>query len=384
MRVSILTRLATLALFLVLAAPPAAEAARIETNAREAILLDYDTGQVLYQKNADDPMPPASMTKIMTVFLAFERLADGRLKMDDEIPISEKAWRKGGSKMFVEIGSRVSVHDILHGIIVQSGNDAAIALAEAIAGTEEAFAELMTEEAAAIGIENATFRNATGWPDPEHRMTARGLAILAAETIRRFPEHYKIYAEETFTYNEIKQGNRNPLLYKGMGADGLKTGHTENAGYGLTASAKRGDRRLVMVVNGLDSVSQRASESERLIEWGFREFDNYKLLERGEAIDQAAVWLGDQPTVPLVTEDELFLTLPRAARKEMRVTVEYEGPIPAPIVKGQVLARMRIAAPDMEDRVVPLLAGEDVGKLGPLGRITSAVGHLIWGPSTGD
>ena len=384
MRVSILTRLATLALFLVLAVPPAAEAARIETNAREAILLDYDTGQVLYQKNADDPMPPASMTKIMTVFLAFERLADGRLKMDDEIPISEKAWRKGGSKMFVEIGSRVSVHAILHGIIVQSGNDAAIALAEAIAGTEEAFAELMTEEAAAIGIENATFRNATGWPDPEHRMTARGLAILAAETIRRFPEHYKIYAEETFTYNEIKQGNRNPLLYKGMGADGLKTGHTENAGYGLTASAKRGDRRLVMVVNGLDSVSQRASESERLIEWGFREFDNYKLLERGEAIDQAAVWLGDQPTVPLVTEDELFLTLPRAARKEMRVTVEYEGPIPAPIVKGQVLARMRIAAPDMEDRVVPLLAGEDVGKLGPLGRITSAVGHLIWGPSTGD
>ena len=169
-----------------------------------------------------------------------------------------------------------------------------------------------------------------------------------------------------------------------MGADGLKTGHTENAGYGLTASATRGDRRLILVVNGLESVSQRSSESERILEWGFREFDNYKLLERGEAIDQATVWLGDQPTVPLVTEEELFLTMPRAARKEMKVTVEYEGPIPAPIVKGQVLARMRIAAPDMEDRIVPLLAGEDVGKLGPLGRITSAVGHLIWGPSTGD
>lgn len=384
MRVSILTRLAILALLLVLAVPPTAEAARIETNAREAILLDYDTGQILYQKNADAPMPPASMTKIMTVFLAFERLADGRLTMEDEIPISEKAWRKGGSKMFVEIGSRVTVHDILRGIIVQSGNDAAIALAEAIAGTEEAFAELMTEEAAAIGMENATFRNATGWPDPEHRITARGLAVLAAETIRRFPEYYQIYAEQTFTYNEIKQGNRNPLLYKGMGADGLKTGHTENAGYGLTASAKRGDRRLILVVNGLDSVSQRSSESERMIEWGFREFDNYKLLERGEAIDQATVWLGDKSTVPLVTEDELFLTMPRTARKEMRVTVEYEGPIPAPIVKGQVLARLRIAAPDMEDRIVPLLAGEDVGKLGPFGRITSAVGHLIWGPSTGD
>ena len=384
MRVSILPRLATFLVFLALAVPSSAHAAKLETNAREAILLDYDTGQVLFQKNADDPMPPASMTKIMTVFLAFERLADGRLHMDDEIPISEKAWRKGGSKMFVEIGSRVSVHDILRGIIVQSGNDASIALAEAIAGTEEAFAELMTEEAAKIGMENATFRNATGWPDPEHRMTARGLAVLAAETIRRFPDYYKIFSEETFTYNEIKQGNRNPLLYKAMGADGLKTGHTENAGYGLTASAKRGDRRLILVVNGLDSVSQRSSESERIIEWGFREFDNYQLLERGEAIDQATVWLGDKETVPLVTEDELFLTLPRTARKDMRVTVEYEGPIPAPIVKGQVLARLRIAAPGMEDRVIPLLAGEDVGKLGPLGRITSAVGHLIWGPSTGD
>ena len=169
-----------------------------------------------------------------------------------------------------------------------------------------------------------------------------------------------------------------------MGADGLKTGHTENAGYGLTASAKRGDRRLVLVVNGLDSVSQRSSESERMLEWGFREFDNYKMLERGEVIEQAAVWLGDEATVPLVTENELILTMPRAARKEMRVTVEYDGPIPAPIVKGQVLARMRIAAPDMEDRVVPLRAGTDVGKLGPLGRITSAVGHLIWGPTTGD
>ncbi|WPZ33146.1 D-alanyl-D-alanine carboxypeptidase family protein [Thalassobaculum sp. OXR-137] len=384
MRVSILTRLATLILFLALAVPPAAEAARIETNAREAILLDYDTGQVLFQKNADELMPPASMTKIMTVFLAFERLADGRLHMDDEIPISEKAWRKGGSKMFVEIGSRVTVHDILRGIIVQSGNDASIALAEAIAGTEEAFAELMTEKAAEIGMKDATFRNSTGWPDPEHRITARGLATLAAETIRRFPDYYEIFSEETFTYNEIKQGNRNPLLYKGMGADGLKTGHTENAGYGLTASAKRGDRRLVLVVNGLDSVSQRSSESERMLEWGFREFDNYKMLERGEVIEQAAVWLGDEATVPLVTENELILTMPRAARKEMRVTVEYDGPIPAPIVKGQVLARMRIAAPDMEDRVVPLRAGTDVGKLGPLGRITSAVGHLIWGPSTGD
>lgn len=384
MRQSFLPRLAAFAILLTVALPSAVQAAKIETNAREAILLDYDTGQVLFEKDADTLMPPASMTKIMTVFLAFERLADGRLHMDDEIPISEKAWRKGGSKMFVEIGSRVTVHDILRGIIVQSGNDAAIALAEAIAGTEEAFGEMMTEKAAELGLENATFRNATGWPDPEHRVSARGLAILARETIRRFPQLYEIYSETTFTYNEIKQGNRNPLLYKGMGADGLKTGHTENAGYGLTASAKRGDRRLILVVNGLESVRQRSSEGERLLEWGFREFDNYTLLERGEVIDEATVWLGDQSTVPLVTEDALILTMPRAARKEMRVTVEYEGPIPAPIVKSQVLARLRVAAPGIEDRVVPLRAGEDIGKLGPFGRITSAVGHLIWGPSTGD
>lgn len=392
MRQSFPARIATLAPVLALilapvfalATPQAAEAARIETNAREAILVDYDTGQVLFEKDAERPMPPASMTKIMTVFLAFERLADGRLRMEDEIPISEKAWRKGGSKMFVEVGTRVSVEDILHGIIVQSGNDAAIALAEALSGTEEAFAELMTEKAAEIGMKDATFRNATGWPDPEHRITAEGLSILAREMIRRFPEYYRIYGETTFTYNGIKQGNRNPLLYKGMGADGLKTGHTQNAGYGLTASAKRGDRRLILVVNGLGSVRERSSESERLLEWGFREFDNYTLLERGELVEEASVWLGAKETVPLVTENELVLTMPRASRKEMRVTVEYEGPIPAPIVKGQVLARLRVAAPGMEDRIMPLRAGDDVAKLGPVGRITSAIGHLIWGPSAGE
>lgn len=380
MRHAILPRLAAIALILAATVGTPAEAAKIDTNAREAILIDYDTGQVLFEKNSDERMPPASMSKIMTVFLAFERLKDGRLQMDDEIPISEKAWRKGGSKMFVEVGSRVPVHEILRGIIVQSGNDAAIALAEAIAGTEEAFAELMTEKAAEIGMKDATFRNATGWPDPEHRITARGLSILARETIRRFPDYYPIYSETTFTYNDIKQGNRNPLLYKGMGADGLKTGHTENAGYGLTASARRGDRRLILVVNGLESVRQRSSESERLLEWGFREFDNYRLLERGEVAESAAVWLGDKPSVPLVIDEDLILTMPRAARKEMRVAVEYEGPIPAPIVKGQVLARLRVSAPGMQDNVVALRAGEDIAKLGPFGRITAAVGHLIWGP----
>jgi len=368
-----------LALLLMIGVDGDAQAQTLETKAREAILLDYDTGVVLFEKNADTAMPPASMSKIMTVFLAFERLKDGRLTMESEIPISEKAWRKGGSKMFVEVGDRVTLSDILRGIIVQSGNDAAIALAEAIAGTEEAFAELMTEKARALGMDGATFRSATGWPDPEHRVTARSLAKLAAETIRQFPEYYLIYSEKTFTYNSIRQGNRNPLLYKNTGVDGLKTGHTENAGYGLTSSAVRGDRRLILVVNGLTSVRERSGESEKLLEWGFREFDNYSLLKAGEPITTAEVWLGKSAVVPLVSDRDVIATMRRSDRKTMTVTVEYEGPVRAPIAKGQQIARMRVAAPGAEDRVFPLYAGTDVERLGPLGRITSAVGHLIWG-----
>lgn len=353
--------------------------AAMDTNAREAILMDYDTGQILFAKDADKPMPPASMTKIMTVFLAFERLKDGRLKETDEIPISETAWRKGGSKMFVEVGTRVPLSDILQGIIVQSGNDATIALAEAISGSEEAFAELMTRRAHELGLVDSTFRNSTGWPDPEHRTTAHDLARLAAEVIRRFPEHYALFSETSYTYNNIKQGNRNPLLYKNMGADGLKTGHTENAGYGLTASAKRGDRRLILVVNGLKSVRERSDEAERLLEWGFREFEHVNLARQGMPVETAEVWLGDSPRVPLVSDRDISLSVRRTARKDMTVTVEYTGPIPAPIVAGQPIAMLRVSVPDMEDRSFPLYAGADVGRLGPVGRITSALGHLIWG-----
>jgi len=368
--------LATLLAMLVVAGPARA----LDTNAREAILIDFDTGQVLFEKDSERPMPPASMTKIMSVLVAFERLHEGRLKMTDEIPISETAWRKGGSKMFVDVGSRVSVHDIMMGIIVQSGNDATIALAEAISGSEAAFADLMTQRARELGIEDAVFRNSTGWPDPDHKISARGLAIIAIETIRRFPELYKMYAETTFTYNGIKQGNRNPLLYKNMGSDGLKTGHTEEAGYGLTASAKRGDRRLILVVNGLNSVRERSDESERLLEWGFREFENIAIARRGAAIENAEVWLGDLPRVPLVADRDILLTVPRASRRDMRVSVEYAGPIPAPIAAGQPIATLRIAAAEMQDQTFPLYAGADVAQLGPLGRITSAIGHLIWGP----
>lgn len=351
----------------------------LDTNAREAILLDYNTGQILFSKNADDPMPPASMTKMMTVYLAFERLKDGRLKMTDEIPISENAWRKGGSKMFVEVGSRVQLHDLLQGIIVQSGNDATIALAEAIAGSEDAFAEMMTKRAHELGLTNSTFKNSTGWPDPDHRTTAHDLARLASLIIRNFPEYYPFFSELSFTYNNIKQGNRNPLLYKNMGADGLKTGHTENAGYGLTASAKRGDRRLILVINGLKSVRERSDEGERLLEWGFREFENVTLVKKGVPIESAEVWLGDKPKVQLISDKDLMLSVKRAARRDMTVTVEYAGPIPAPIAAGQPIATLRVAMPGADDLTYPLYAAADVGQLGPMGRITSAIGHLIWG-----
>ncbi|MGH6718645.1 MAG: D-alanyl-D-alanine carboxypeptidase family protein, partial [Alphaproteobacteria bacterium] len=240
--------IATLVLALVAIMPAAA--AGFETTAREAILIDDTTGAILLEKNADQLMPPSSMSKIMTVYMVFERLRDGSLAMEDELPVSETAWRMGGSKMFIDVGSRVKVADLLRGVIVQSGNDATIALAEGLAGSEDAFADQMTARAHALGMTNSTFKNASGWPHEDHLTTARDLALLASRIIRDFPDYYPLFAETEFTYNGIHQGNRNPLLYKDLGADGLKTGHTADAGYGLTASAVRDGRRLILVLNG--------------------------------------------------------------------------------------------------------------------------------------
>ena len=371
--------LVILAMALAVAVAVARPATALETPAREAILIDFETGAVLFEKEADRLTPPASMTKMMTAFLAFRALEAETLRLDDVIPVSEKAWRKGGSKMFIEVDSRVTVEDILRGIVVQSGNDAAIALAEAMAGSESAFAQRMTEVAAEIGMTNTVFRNATGWPDPRHRTTVRDLAHLSAETIRRFPKYYPLYQETSFTYNKIRQGNRNPLLYKNMGADGLKTGHTKAAGYGLAASVKRGDRRLILVVNGLSSVRQRASEAERLIEWGFRNFENYDLFKKDEPVEKAAVWLGTADSVPLVLARDLRLTLPRRAWRNIKLTAVYEGPVKTPIRRGQELGRLRISGPGMADISRPLLAGDDVDQLGVIKRIGAAVSFLVWG-----
>lgn len=360
-----------------------------QTPAKQAILLDFDTGAVLYEKNADTSMYPASMTKLMTSILAFDELKAGRLSLDDTFRVSETAWRKGGSKMFVRVNSDVRIEDLLRGVIVQSGNDASIVIAEGIAGTEEAFAERMTERGRQIGLESTVFRNATGWPDPEHVTTARDLAKLARFLIRQYPEFYPYYSEKEFTYGKsldgkpITQGNRNPLLYKSIGADGLKTGHTEASGYGLAASASRDGRRLVLVVNGLDSVRARSSETERLINWGFQVFDNYQLFQAGETVEDAKVWLGDAVTVPLVIEEDLTITIPKSARRNMKVQVIYESPVPAPIEAGTTIGRVEVTAPDIEPIVRPLKTTQSVGQLDFFGRITSAINFIIFGASAG-
>jgi D-alanyl-D-alanine carboxypeptidase (penicillin-binding protein 5/6) len=374
-------RLASLGLLVAgaLLALPLGSSAAFETTAKYAYLMDIQTGAVLFEKSAAEPMAPASMTKMMTIYLLFERLKDGRLTLDSTLPVSEAAWRMAGSKTFVHVGDRVRVEDLIRGIIVQSGNDACATVAEGISGTEAAFGEEMTKRAREIGMTGSTFKNSTGWPDPEHTTTARDLAVLAKRTILDFPQYYPYYAETEYTYNNIRQANRNPLLYKNMGADGLKTGHTEGSGYGLTGSAKRGDRRLVMVINGLASEKDRAEESERLLEWGFTEYDNVVVFKAGETIESAEVWFGRDATVPLVVEQDVVVTLPKKSRAQLKAVVQYQGPVPAPIAKGTKIAKLVISAPGVSPVDIPLAAAGDVAELGFFGRVNAALKNLVWG-----
>jgi D-alanyl-D-alanine carboxypeptidase (penicillin-binding protein 5/6) len=358
----------------------------IVTIAEQAFLIDMTTGEVLFEKNADQPMAPASMSKMMTAYMIFERLRDGSLTLEDTFTVSENAWRKGGAKsggstMFLEPGKRVKLEDLLRGIIVQSGNDACIVVAEALASNEAAFAEEMTVRAKELGLQNTVFKNATGWPDPEHLTTAQDLALLAKRTITDFAEYYHYYAEKEFTYNTIRQINRNPLLYKNIDADGLKTGHTVESEYGLTASATKGDRRLILVVNGLASKKDRSREPERLLSWGFRDFNNYRLFSAGEEVTEADVWLGKEDKVSLVIEREMLLTIARNARHKMKVTVTFENPIPAPIAKGDPVAKLVLTVPGRDKLEVPLLAGAAVERLGLFGRLGTALKAILWGES---
>jgi serine-type D-Ala-D-Ala carboxypeptidase (penicillin-binding protein 5/6) len=351
----------------------------IETPATQAIVFDMSTGTYLLEKDPDTLMSPASMSKLMTVTMLFQRLKEGSLKMEDTFPVSKKAWKKGGSKMFVKVDTRASVTDLLRGIIVQSGNDACIVVAEGLGGTEEEFASAMTTYARELGLEKSIFANSTGWPDPNHKMTPRELALLAKHIIQTYPEYYTIFAEKSFTYNKIKQSNRNPLLYKNMGADGLKTGHTEESGYGLAGSTVRNGRRIIVVINGLKSAKERSQESERLTEWAFRDFDTYDMFKSGDIVDTARVWLGDKDFVPMTVESDFKITLSRKARRTMKVKVVYDEPIPAPIIKGMPIAKLVIEAEGTAKIETPLVATEDIGRPGVIRRVTSALKYIVWG-----
>jgi D-alanyl-D-alanine carboxypeptidase (penicillin-binding protein 5/6) len=351
----------------------------IDTQARSALVMEVETGTVLLNKNADERIPPASMSKLMTAYLVFDYLKQGRATLNDELPVSEKAWRTGGSKMFVPLGARVKISDLVRGMIVQSGNDACVVLAEGLAGSEAAFIEQMNQKAKEIGLTNSHFANVDGLPNPDHWMTAHDLATVAMRTIVDYPQFYEIYGEKDFTYNNITQGNRNPLLYKDLGADGLKTGHTEEAGYSLVGSAKRGERRVLVVLSGLPSSKARAQESERLIEWAFREYNTVPLFTAGATVDAASVWLGGQPKVPLTVAKDLVVTVPRKSRKNMKVTVAYDQPVAAPIRKGQQFGKIVVAVPDLQPVEAPLVAATDVDRMGPFGRIATVAGHMIWG-----
>jgi len=358
-----------------------AGAAEFQTAAKQALIIDYETGAEMLAKNADEKMQPASMTKLMTVYLLFEKLKNGGLTLNDTFPVSKKAWKMQGSKMFVEVGKQARIEDLIRGIVVQSGNDATIVVAEGLAGSEDAFAVQMTEKARALGMNNTTFRNASGWPDPEHVTTARDMAILARATIRNFPEFYHYYAEKEFRFTGIKQGNRNPLLYKDIGADGLKTGHTEASGYGLVASAKRGERRIILVAHGMNSMRERSQESERLILWAMREFNNYRLFQAGDVVAEADFLLGEKAKISLTLKRDLVVVMKRSARRKMKVTAKFTTPIAAPIKAGNAVGTLVVTAPELPNLELPLLAATDVPRLGAFGRISAALGYLVWGSS---
>jgi len=361
--------LATVCILLGLA--PLASAA-FETRAREALVIDHDTGMVLLAKDPDTPMPPASMSKLMTLYMLFEAIRDERVKLDTQFTVSPRAQAMGGSRMFVEAGTSVPVEALIHGIITQSGNDACVVVAEGLAGSEPVFAEQMTKRAADLGMTHSTFKNASGWPEDGHEMSARDLVTLSRRIITDFPQYYPYFAETEFTWNGITQPNRNPLLKLGIGVDGLKTGHTEEAGYGLVGSAVQNGQRVVFMVSGLGSERERAEETEAIVKWAFGAFDTVRFFDQGAEIAQADVWLGEAPLVPIVAPKDLQVLVPREDRPGLEARVLYTGPVEAPIAEGQKLAVLRVDIPGKDPIDFDLVAGAEVGRGGLMTRISAA------------
>lgn len=359
-------------------------ASAIETSAKNVLVMDYETGQYLYAKDHQKMIPPASMSKLMTIYMIFEKLKDGSLSLDDTFTVSENAWRKGGaasgsSTMFLKIGEKVPVRDLIQGIIIQSGNDACIVAAENLSGSEEDFAADMQKKARQLGLKHSSFANATGWPHPDQLMSVEDLARLARVIISEFPEFYHIFSEHTYTHNNIKQGNRNPLLYSMPYADGLKTGHTEEAGFCLVASAKKDNRRLISVMAGLKSNKERSEEAEKLMSWGFREFSNYTLFKKNQVIAEIPVWLGSENNINLVVDHDVRRTLKKSSVNKVNMTAVYDKPVTAPIKKGDRLGTIKVDIPGQGNFEIPLTADRDVEKLGFFGRIVSNLHYLLFG-----
>lgn len=372
-------RLIALALLAAFALALPARAA-FETRAQSAWIYDQTTGTVLLSKNADVPLPPASMSKLMTLNMLFEALRDGRVTLQTQFSVSARAKAMGGSTMFLDTTDRPTVEDLIQGIVVQSGNDACVVVAENLAGTEEAFSRLMTERGRAIGLTASTFANSSGWPDPNHRMSVHDLGVLAVRLIEEFPEYYGYFGMEEFAFDgraPENHRNRNPILGRIEGADGLKTGHTTEAGYGLVGSAKQGERRIVFVVTGLTSEAERAEEAERIANWAFRQFVERTVATAGTRLAEAEVWMGAERRVGLVPAADVRLLLPAVVQGEVSAEVVYEGPVPAPVAAGDALAELVITVEDMESRRVPLVAEAEVGRGGFLTRLRSAAEALL-------
>lgn len=372
------------AVMLAFFASPALAQLNFSTKAKYAILMDYQSGTVLFQKNADEPMEPASMAKLMTIAVVFDQLKKGRISLDDEFFISERAWREGGaasggSTMFAKVHSKVPVSDLIRSVIIQSGNDASIALAEGIAGTEETFARMMNEEAERIGLKNSHFTNATGLPDPKMHTTARDLAILARYIIKTFPEYYPIFSEESFTWNKIKQNNRNTLLKDDIGVDGLKTGHTKEAGYGMVVSTTEGGRRLIAVVHGLHSMAERAEEARKLVTWGTRSFELVKAYKADEVVGYADVYGGEEASVGLVGKGAIELYLPKGSTRCLSAKISYKGPLRPPVEKGARIAQFDVMCDGQLIQSAPLYAADSVGKGGLVRQASDALKELALG-----
>ena len=354
----------------------------IDTKASEAIVYDYNTQEVIFEKEADKLIYPASMTKIMTAYVVFDRINNTSLSIDDRCTVSPKAYRMGGSRSFLEINDKVSISDLLRGIIIQSGNDASVTIAECLSGTENDFSKLMNWYANALGLKNTHFINASGWPDDNHYSTVRDLAILCYALIRDFPQLYTYFQEKEFTYNSIRQTNRNRLLREVDGADGLKTGYLKSSGWGIAASAFREDRRIIVVLNGTNSSRTRLLESEKLINWAFRETTQKTILEKGQIIKEVDIWLGSKPTINLIIGEDVITTLSFEQIKTLKSTIEYEKPISAPFKAGDHLGNMIIEISGKQNIEVPLVAEKNIDKsINPLFRLFAAIKYLIFGTS---